>query len=176
MKLTVDERQFTTTRIRYERNVYARPQIIVYITTPSVPELKKAMEKDAPKLRNLLTSFEIAAESTALTKRNNPKAQEKIRRMFGVDMLIPSDMQSEKVGKDFIWLSDNAKSGMKSICVYSSSSADAIRVRDSVMRRNIPGERDGMYMKTSEGSVTFQQIAERYRKQGKTVIARGLQP
>ena len=174
VKLTVDERQFTTTRIRYERNVYARPQIIVYITTPSVPELKKAMEKDAPKLRNLLTSFEIAAESTALTKRNNPKAQEKIRRMFGVDMLIPSDMQSEKVGKDFIWLSDNAKSGMKSICVYSSSSADAIRVRDSVMRRNIPGERDGMYMKTSEGSVTFQQIAERYRKQGKTVIARGL--
>lgn len=174
VKLTVDERQFTKTRIRYERNVHARPQIIVYITTPSVSELEKAMEKDAPKLRNLLTSFEMAAEDAVLTKRNNPKAREKIRRMFGVDMLIPSDMQSEKVGKDFIWLSDNAKSGMKSICVYSSGSADAIRVRDSVMRRNIPGERDGMYMKTVEGSVTYQQIAGKYRKQGKTLIARGL--
>lgn len=174
VKLTVDETRFTQTRIRYERNVYARPQIIVYITTPSAKRLKEALKKDAPKLRNLLTSFEMATETATLRKRNNPKAREKIKKMFDVDMLIPADMQSEKTGKDFIWLSDNARDGMKSICIYSSYSPDAITIRDSVMRKNIPGERDGMYMKTVAASVTRQKIAEKQRQQGRMIVARGL--
>lgn len=174
VKLEEDSTQYTGTRIRYERNVYARPQIIVYITTPSRTELEKSMKKDAAKLRNLLTNFEMGAEAATLRKRHNPKAEEKIRKMFGVEMLVPPDMLSCKTGKDFIWLSDNAGSGMRNICVYSAACADAIKVRDSVMRENIPGEREGMFMKTDGSSVTYRKISAEDRRQGRTQIVRGL--
>ena len=75
-------------------------------------------------------------------------------------MLIPADMQSIKRGKGFVWLSDNAASGMQSICVYSypgydRSTPTLVAKRDSVMRANIPGEEDGMYMRTSRRAPVY---------------------
>lgn len=174
VKLTEDSTLYTETRIRYERNVYARPQIVVHITTPSRAELEKSMRKDGARLRNMLTNFEMGVETAILKKRHNPKAEEKVRRMFGMDMLVPADMLSEKTGKDFIWLSDNAGSGMRNICIYSAASPDVVKVRDSVMRENIPGERKGMYMKTNAASVIRQNITAKERRKGKVAIVRGL--
>lgn len=174
VKVTEDSTLYTETRIRYERNVYARPQIIVYITTPSRMELGKAMGKDAAKLRNLLTNFEMGVETAILKKKHNPRAEEKIRKMFGVEMLVPADMQSDKTGKDFIWLSNNTGSGMQNICIYSAASLDVTRVRDSVMRKNIPGERRGMYMKTNAASVIRQKMTAGDRRLDKVELVRGL--
>ncbi len=75
--------------------------------------------------------------------------------MFGdVQIWIPEELTAMKKGHDFIWLSDNGKSAMRNICIYTYAYDNvtlpegAARKRDSVMRKNIPGETAQMFMTT----------------------------
>lgn len=157
--VTVNPAVFTSTRIRYEKNVWARPQLVVYVNTPSASQLSQYMAKAGHRLTSLLTRAEINTAISTLRAGSNRKAESSIRRMFGWDMRIPAEMKAGKTGRNFIWLSDNRPDRMRNICVYSYSGTTldahrALAARDSVMRLNIPGELDGMYMQTTPGSVT----------------------
>lgn len=174
--VTVNPAVFTSTRIRYEKNVWARPQLVVYVNMPSASQLSQYMAKAGHRLTSLLTRAEINTAMSTLRAGSNRKAESSIRRMFGWDMLIPADMKAGKTGRNFIWLSDNRPDRMRNICVYSYSGTTldahrALAARDSVMRLNIPGELDGMYMQTTPGSVTAGLATE----DGRTaMISRGL--
>lgn len=174
--VTVNPAVFTSTRIRYEKNVWARPQLVVYVNTPSASQLSLYMAKAGHRLTSLLTRAEINTAISTLRAGSNRKAESSIRRMFGWDMRIPAEMKAGKTGRNFIWLSDNRPDRMRNICVYSygGTTLDAHRAlaaRDSVMGLNIPGELDGMYMQTTPGSVTAGLATE----DGRTMmISRGL--
>lgn len=174
--VTVNPAVFTSTRIRYEKNVWARPQLVVYVNTPSASQLSLYMAKAGHRLTSLLTRAEINTAISTLRAGSNRKAESSIRRMFGWNMRIPAEMKAGKTGRNFIWLSDNRPDRMRNICVYSYSGTTldahrALAARDSVMRLNIPGELDGMYMQTTPGSVTAGLTTE----DGRTVmISRGL--
>lgn len=174
--VTVNPAVFTSTRIRYEKNVWARPQLVVYVNTPSASQLSQYMAKAGHRLTSLLTRAEINTAISTLRAGSNRKAESSIRRMFGWDMRIPAEMKAGKTGRNFIWLSDNRPDRMRNICVYSYSGTTldahrALAARDSVMRLNIPGELDGMYMQTTLGSVTAGLATE----DGRTMmISRGL--
>lgn len=174
--VTVNPAVFTSTRIRYEKNVWARPQLVVYVNTPSASQLSQYMAKAGHRLTSLLTRAEINTAISTLRAGSNRKAESSIRHMFGWNMLIPAEMKAGKTGRNFIWLSDNRPDRMRNICVYSYSGTTldahrALAARDSVMRLNIPGELDGMYMQTTPGSVTAGLATE----DGRTVmISRGL--
>ena len=174
--VTVNPAVFTSTRIRYEKNVWARPQLVVYVNTPSASQLSQYMAKAGRRLTSLLARAEINTAISTLRAGSNHKAESSIRRMFGWEMLIPAEMKAGKTGRNFIWLSDNRPDRMRNICVYSYSGTTldahrALAARDSVMRLNIPGELDGMYMQTTPGSVTAGLATE----DGRTVmISRGL--
>lgn len=174
--VTVNPAVFTSTRIRYEKNVWARPQLVVYVNTPSASQLSLYMAKAGHRLTSLLTRAEINTAISTLRAGSNRKAESSIRRMFGWNMRIPAEMKAGKTGRNFIWLSDNRPDRMRNICVYSYSGTTldahrALAARDSVMRLNIPGELDGMYMQTTPGSVTAGLATE----DGRTMmISRGL--
>ena len=87
--------------------------------------------------------------------------------MFGIAMQVPADLTASRVGKDFLWLSNNAPSSMVNICLYSIGKGDFRQQRDSVMRRNILGEQKGMYMRTAS-------IASVTHGRGNSVTVRGL--
>lgn len=68
-------------------------------------------------------------------------------------MDTPAEMNTTKEGRDFTWITDNGAGIMRNICLYSYpaerlDSSVVISRRDSVMRLNIPGETDGMYVET----------------------------
>lgn len=89
-------------------------------------------------------------------QQQDSQALEKaINEIIGRQAELPKDMTQWKKGKDFVWLSDNEVQTMRNICVYTypGNSLDesmVVRKRDSVLQRNIPGERAGMYMHTEE--------------------------
>lgn len=156
--VSVDPGLFTSVRVRYERNVWARPQVLVYVNAPSVDELNGAMPTVGRQVADLLAGSELKVEIARLNAGCNEKASEAVRKGFGYDIRIPVDMKSSKHGERFVWFSDNAASGMQNICVYSYPGLEldpvrALAMRDSVMRVNIPGERRGMYMRTAARTV-----------------------
>lgn len=141
-------------KVKYERNVYAEPQLIVRISTPSTAALKNAMQlqKAADDIRDLIKRNEMKNALMRLEHKHNTKLEAEVRRMFGIDMRIPADMQASRKGKDFIWISNDSPTAMTNICIYTSEN------RDSVMQTNIKGETDDMYMTTVKGSVVTTEL------------------
>lgn len=146
--VTTDSTRFTQSSIRYEKNVYARPQMIIYITTPSAEQLKTFLKgKGIATIAELLSRAETNRQISHLRTHHSMKALELAKKQFGYSIHAPEDMLSSKQGKDFLWLSNNANSGMQNICLFYSNHLD------SVLKENIKGEKDGMYMKTVQESL-----------------------
>lgn len=168
----IDSNLYSKVSIRYDKNVYAEPQMIVYVNAPSIEKLRAYKHLD--RLNDLLTRHEMNVEIGRLGKKHNLRAKQTLYEMFGMYMKIPADINSSKRGKDFIWMSDNASSGMRNICVYRighNVKHDYVTFRDSVMAANIKGETDDMYMKTVKNSCSFYTTDN---KRNEEIIVRGL--
>ncbi len=163
--LEIDSTLYTTTRIRYEKNKHARPQMMAYIGTPSLSVLKRDIPRQARYLRELLDRAESNAAIVHLKTHRNVKAEKQVAQLLGVEMWIPEDMTANKKGKNFIWLSNNSPTNMRNIVVYKhgriEDTAAFIALRDSVMKSNIKGETDEMFMTTVKGTVSGKKTRER---------------
>lgn len=173
--VSIDPSLYTSTRIRYEKDVYAQSQIIIHIYAPSTTALKQCVARQADNLRTLLGRHEINAEIGKLKQERNAKAERQVKQMFGVEMWIPMDMVSSKQGKNFLWLSNNSPTAMQNIVIYKADKAEStvryVAQRDSVMAKNIKGETDEMYMTTVAQTVTSHITKERNTP---IIIHRGL--
>lgn len=137
--------------VKISKDVNAAPQVIIRIKAQTVEQLKSRL--DGMRLRQILDESELKHLASVI--RQNVEKQKEVKRLFGIDMKIPADMQSSKRGKDFLWLSNNANSGMQSLLIFKLRDLwrgnpylpSALKPKvDSVLRVNVPGEEDGMYM------------------------------
>lgn len=137
--------------VKLSKDVNAAPQVIIRIKAQTVEQLKSRL--DGMKLRQILDESELKHLASVI--RQNVEKQKEVKRLFGIDMKIPADMQSSKRGKDFLWLSNNANSGMQNLLIFKLRDfwrenpylPSALKPKvDSVLRVNVPGEEDGMYM------------------------------
>lgn len=174
--VTIDPERFSMTRLRYEKNLHAAPQMVVYVNSPSRQTLHRDMPRLGVSLRQLLTRFEMNTEIGRLASASNPKSERLVQQVIGWHLKVPADMASHKEGEHFVWLSNNAATGMRNICVYTLplkplTRLELIHARDSVMKRNMLGERKGMYVETVESTVGAVSMRENGRK---VAIMRGL--
>lgn len=134
-----------------KRDENATPQMVIRIMARSVGQLRAKL--DGGKLRDLIDQSEL--KHLAVVMQQNVEKQKAVRRLFGLDMKIPASMDASKTGKDFMWVSNNANTGMQNLLVFRLKKAEthgsdnllALRHHvDSVLCRNMHGEEDGMYM------------------------------
>lgn len=145
-----DPTLYSKVSITYERNTYATPQMLIHVQAPDRQALDTAFAQGSrygKELLRLLNRHELTIRSNFLKRQHNPQAEQLVRDMFNIGMQIPADMQSSKRGKGFLWLSDNGTDGMQNICIFDAADID------SVLKANIPGEEDGMYMQTVAPSI-----------------------
>ena len=144
-------------KLNHDEN--AAPQNIIRINARSVQQLRERLNGE--KLRQLVDEAEL--EHLAEIISNNPskqnkEMQEEVKKTFGLDMKIPVSMNASKKAKDFIWISNNASTGMQNLLVMRVKSeerrmknSNAFHVNDkaqidSILRTNMPGETDSMYL------------------------------
>ena len=129
----------------------AAPQLILRIQARSVEELRKHL--DGEKLRKLIDRSEL--QNLASRIHRNDTMQAKVKHIFGLEMKVPLDMNASKQGKDFLWISNNANTGMQSLLFMrvkgkernaKKTSGCLQQTVDSILRKNMPGETDSMYM------------------------------
>ncbi len=166
----VDPNVYSKAHVGYEKNVWAKPQIVVRIGVPSVDVLRRSAPSIGTAVRTLLNRAEANKNLALLRHKRNTKAEQIIRQMFGVSIWIPADMVASKRGKDFIWLSNNAPTTMQNIVLYKAvpalekPSTPAVSVGDDLrwfvaqrnmaLRQNIKGETDSMWMTTVAPTVS----------------------
>ena len=174
----IGERDFSV-RLSHDEN--AAPQNIIRITARSAQQLRERLNGE--KLRQIVDEVELKHLADIISgnpSKQNKEMQDEIKKMFGIDMKIPAAMNASKKAKDFIWISNNASSGMQNLLVMKVKSkerragkakseerragkgkvkseerrmknSNAFHVNDkalidSILRTNMPGETDSMYM------------------------------
>ena len=165
---TSDNRDFSV-RLSHDEN--ASPQNIIRITAQSAQQLRERLNGE--RLRQIVDEVELKHLADIISgnpSKQNREMQDEIKKMFGIDMKIPAAMNASKKAKDFIWISNNASSGMQNLLVMKVKSeerragkgkvkseerrmknSNAFHVNDkalidSILRTNMPGETDSMYM------------------------------
>ena len=161
-----DKQDFSVT-LHHDEN--AAPQNIIRITAQSAQQLRERLNGE--RLRQIVDEVELKHLADIISSnpsKQNKEMQDEIKKMFGIDMKIPAAMNASKKAKDFIWISNNASSGMQNLLVMKVKSeerraekvkseerrmknsnafhADDKALIDSILRTNMPGETDNMYM------------------------------
>ena len=155
---------------RFDRDIYASPQIVMAINAPDKHSFGKFVSDNAQVVVDFFTDKERESQIAELQNRYNKQALALIKEKFGCEMKIPASIGGYKRGEDFLWFSDYnnpSKVEMQSFAVYSYpytspdnfSTEHFIQKRDSVMMMNIPGSEPGQYIQTDAETVTTTDVA-----------------
>ncbi|RGX97833.1 DUF4837 family protein [Segatella copri] len=146
--------------VRLSHNENASPQTIIRISARSPQQLREKLNPE--KLRQLVDETELEHLASIIStnpSKQNREMQQLVKKNFGISMIIPAEMQASKKAGNFIWISNNASSGMKNLILMkvkrekrrgkANSNAFPAQEKqqiDSMLRTNMPGETDSMYM------------------------------
>ena len=141
--------------VKLSHDENAAPQTIIRIYAASLQELRDSLLP-----RVLQTAiYEAEQEHLAAVIKQNPEKQKLVKQLFGIDMKIPEQLDASKEAKNFLWLSNNANRGMQNLIfirveseersVKNSTPLTPKEEIDSMLRKNMIGETDSMYMQLS---------------------------
>ena len=157
--------------VKLSHDENAEPQNIIRINAHSVQQLRERLNGE--KLRQIVDEAELKHLAEMISNnpsKQNKEMQEEVKKTFGLDMKIPVSMNASKKAKNFIWISNNASTGMQNLLVMKvkseerragqekseerrmkNSNAFHVNVNDkaqidSILRTNMLGETDSMYM------------------------------
>lgn len=146
----VDAKAYTHTRVRCARDVYARGQLVISIQAPSRQALRRDIGRYA--IADSLLANELRHHLYTLRRHHTPLPPH-VSKAMGCTLWLPEDMRLNVTGRQFAWFSDNGAPTMSNLCLYRADR------RDSVMRRNLRGETDSMYVCTVPHTVHTRRTA-----------------
>ena len=170
---------YTQPKFKFARNVYSYPQMVMTLQAPDEASLAEYVNKNAQSILDFFTTAEMNREIDNLREEHHLEASRLAKEILGVDIWVPWTVNNFKQGKDFLWASTNTGKKDMSIVLYSYPYTDKktftleyfLNKRDSVMKVNIPGGREGSYMTTQRDYVYMKDATV----QGKYAqVARGL--
>lgn len=159
-------KEYSQPKFRNEHDVHSSPQVVMTIQGPNIEEVAEYINLHEDYITKFFSDEEINRAALDLTYEHNIKFAKKVKEMFGCDFYIPVDLKKMKVGEDFIWASNDALSGLQNIVIYSYPyysekvflKGAYIALRDSFMKKHIPGEKPGQYMATDRNHVEVKNI------------------
>ena len=165
-------RKFTEPKMTLEKDLYAKPQVVEGLYAPTNEEFVKLLEEHQKDILRKFNENEFARERRLLEKNYNGAVLAQVRKHFGVSVKVPLDVDDMKVGKDFLWASASKRDFQQNVCVYALPLSETYSfedMRDSVMKVNIPGDRDDRWMETDRRTVNVDDITRK-----DLVVVRGL--
>ena len=139
---------YTKASFKYAKDVYANPQMILTIQAPNEEEFEKFVD--------FFTRAEMNRQITFLEGKHSNFISQKVDSLFGCDIWVDAELANSKTGDDFFWASTNTGTADRNFVMYSYPYTDKdtftkeyfVHKRDSVMKANIPGFKEGVYMST----------------------------
>ncbi len=156
IRVNIDPAQYSQTRMKFIRDKYALDQIVLTINSPSEDELEKFCIQYRQDIVDFLTKTEMNRLIKQLQKEYSKTTYDLAWQMFQCKFFAPKELKSYKKGDNFFWTSNNTASGLENICMYSYpyegpetfNKEYMLGKRDSIMKKNLPGEKPNMYMAT----------------------------
>lgn len=152
----VDGKKYTRPSFKYSKDVYAAPQMILTIQAPDEATFAEFVTENRQTIIDFFTHAEMNRQIVNLESKHSDFISNTVKEMFDSEVWVPGELASYKKGKDFFWAGSNTATNDQNFVIYSFPYRDKntftkdyfIQKRDSVMKINIPGAREGMYMMT----------------------------
>ena len=179
IEVNIDPKQFTTTRMKFVRNVYATDQVILHINSPSKQEFADYVKEHSQDIVDFFTKMEMNRLCVSLQKKYSKLTYDLAREIFDCELRAPDELKYYKRGKDFFWTSNNTATGMVGMIMYTYpyegpetfNKRYMLHKRDSVMRINMPGSEPDMFVQTDTAFTSVRPIVVHHRY---AMEARGL--
>ena len=144
--------------IKVSHDENATPQTIFRIHAASVQELRDSLQSRARLLQALI--YDVEQKHLAAVIKQNPEKQKLVQKLFGIDIKIPAQLDASKEAKDFLWLSNNATRGMQNLIFLRVNARYEKKAIDSMLRKNMVGETDNMYMQLSYPKMLYNNLTQ----------------
>ena len=144
--------------IKMSHDENAAPQTIFRIHAASVQELRDSLQSRARLLQAPI--YDVEQKHLAAVIKQNPEKQKLVKKLFGIDIKIPAQLDASKEAKDFLWLSNNAARGMQSLIFLKVNARYEKKGIDSMLRKNMVGETDNMYMQLSYPKMLYNNLTQ----------------
>ncbi len=141
---------------KFARDLYSSPQIILTIQAPDEEVFEKFVTENKQIIIDFFTRAEMNRQIVTLEKKHNSFISQRVDSLFGCKIWIPRELGRYKTGIDFFWASTDRGAADQNFVMYSYPYTDKntftkeffVHKRDSVMKANIPGYKEGVYMAT----------------------------
>lgn len=157
IELKINPERYTKCRIKYSQDVYSVPQFIMTIQAPDARSFCDFVADSHDVIIDFFNRAELQREATKLMGDCNPNIRKMVMKKFGCEVSVPCELGKIKTGRNFLWAATDKGENDMNFVIYSYPYTDpetfteeyCLKMRDSVMKANIPGPLDGMYMQTS---------------------------
>lgn len=158
--------RYTHAKFSYANNVYAYPQVILTIQAQSEAAFELFVEENKEVIVDFLSRVEMNRQISVLEEKHNNYVTETVLSMFDCEVWVPGELNATKTGENFFWAGTNKATGDQNFIIYSYPYKDKnaftkeyfLNIRDSVMKINVPGAQEGMYMQTETLGLTSRNI------------------
>ena len=144
--------------VETQKNWESEPQFVIRITASSPESWVRTFETQKDGLKLLFDENERARFHEFFRPMTDPKIVSKIKNKFGVSMNVPEGYYVAADSDNFMWLLQRNDKMDMSFVIYELPYKDTadlnpdniIKVRDSIVKKYIPGPLDGSYMTTDK--------------------------
>ena len=140
-----------TERVTTYKNKYAKPQLIIDLSSVSQQKLKEQISNNKVKVLTTLYAHEIAEKQRRVLKSKNPTKL--IKEMFGFDILFSSSYRIAKSSKNFLWIRRDTEKGSVNFYISKIKNKENLNInhiRDSISKKFIPGPIEKTHMSTDK--------------------------
>ncbi len=148
------------------RNVYVRPQTVITVQVPNNDALSQLLINNKGRIAEYFIEAELKRERDYLKSTYSGVVYDSVKNKFGYTIFVPKDIDAvNKTAPDFLWASSNKRDNQLNICIYTfpytSDSTFTLPYylykRNSILGKNIRGNKPEQYMTTEERSLTATQ-------------------
>ena len=150
-------------RVEAKRNRWASEQMVVTVYASSISQLDSLMTENGPSIVDKFNEYERRRLQSYYRSRSNKQISDNLKDR-DLDIVAPSDCSIAQSEADFLWIkrrrtknvSGTAHDILQGIFVYyypyvsdsAFSAKEILQVRDSVLKKFVPGPLEGSYMTT----------------------------
>jgi hypothetical protein len=141
-------------RILVQRDIWAKPQIVINIIGPNDSTTVNYLKENGDKLLNLLNQAEISRTVNNYKKNRAKGIDESLRTKHHVSISVPVGYEIAVDSSDFVWISHELNDLTQAVLIYYYIYTDTntftsdylIRKRNEFTRKYVPGPAKGSYM------------------------------
>ena len=149
--------------LKIEEDTYAKPQKVVVIAGNTTVEILSQLKENAKKIVSELKKTELTEKQRRIKKSLHKVTT--IENNLGVTLNFPTAYRIAKEEDKFFWIRKDITTGSMNLMIYEvpldaiiegdEAVNQVIKIRDSIGKKHIPGEKEGSYLITEQAYSPF---------------------